>query len=94
MVAYCQLLFLEFYILQSTLMALHATKNISFLLWTYNQSDIKQLGMVTVWLRHKDKDAKCRFFGVLYLSWGVVQPVLLGVVISLPTLVLTEYRQV
>ena len=31
---------------------------------TYNLSDIEQIGMYTVKLRHKDKSVKCRFFVV------------------------------
>ena len=34
------------------------------MLKTYNKSDIEQLGMCTVKLRHKDKSVKCRFFVV------------------------------
>ena len=43
-------------------MALCATKSISVILKTYIQSSIEQLGVGTVRLRHKGKDAKCRFF--------------------------------
>ena len=32
------------------------------MLKTYNQSDMKQLGVYTVRLRHRDETAKCRFF--------------------------------
>ena len=47
---------------KSTLAALLTTnKNNSVILKTYNQSDIKQLGVCTVRLRHKDENAKCRF---------------------------------
>ena len=49
---------------KSTLVALYTSKNSSIILKTYNQSDIKQLGVCTVILRHKIKDAKCRFLVV------------------------------
>ena len=39
-------------------------KNNSVVFKTYNQSDIEQLGMCTVKLRHKNKSAQCRFFVV------------------------------
>ena len=47
---------------KSTLAALHITKNNSVILKTYNQLDIKQLGVSMVKLRNKDKSIKCRFF--------------------------------
>ena len=37
-------------------------KNNSVLLKRYSQLGIKELGVSTVRLRHKDKNAKCRFF--------------------------------
>ena len=51
-------------LLTSTLAALCTTKNKSVILNPYNQSYIKQLGVCTVKLRHKDKDVKHRFFVV------------------------------
>ena len=56
---------------KSTIATLHATKN-SVILKTYNQSS-KQLSVHRVRLRHKDKNAKCRFFVVLGIG-----PALLG----------------
>ena len=38
--------------------------NNSVIIRTYNQSCIEELGVCTVRLRHKDKDAKCKFFVV------------------------------
>ena len=40
------------------------TKNNSVMLKTYNQSDIVQLGICTVKLRHENKCVRCRFFVV------------------------------
>ena len=49
---------------KSTVEALHATGNNSLVLKTYNQSNIEQLGVCTIKLRHKDNIAKYRFFVV------------------------------
>ena len=49
---------------KSTLAAQCATKITQVILRTYIQSDIGQLGVCTVRLRHKDKNAGCRFFVV------------------------------
>ena len=45
---------------KSTIEPLHATKN-SVVLKTHNQSNIEQLGVCTVRLKHKDKTARCKF---------------------------------
>ena len=49
---------------KSTREALHATMNNSTVFKTYNQSNIEQLGVCAVRLRHKDKIAICRLFVV------------------------------
>ena len=46
---------------RSTRTALHVMKNNSVILKTYKHSGIEQLDVCTVRLRHKDKNAKCRF---------------------------------
>ena len=43
---------------------LYATKNNSVILKTYTNSTIDQLGSCSVWLRHKYKVVRCRFFVV------------------------------
>ena len=58
---------------KSIIQALQSTKNNSLVPKSYSQSDIEQLGVCTVRLRHKDKIARCRFFIVPGDS-----PVLLG----------------
>ena len=49
---------------KSTKEALHVTENNIVVLKTYNYSNIEQLGVCTVRLRHKDKIAICRIFAV------------------------------
>ena len=41
---------------------LHATENNSLILKSFNNSSIEQLGVCSVWLKHKDKGIRCRLF--------------------------------
>ena len=50
--------------LKSTIAKLHTTKHNSAMLQICSQSDLEQLGIYTVRLRHRDKSIKCRFFVV------------------------------
>ena len=59
--------------LKVTIQLLSATKNNSAILKMYSTSNIEQLGICSVWLKHKDKIIRCGFFVVP--SDG---PVLLG----------------
>ena len=49
---------------KSTIQALHAIKKTSIMFKTYDQSNIDQLGVCIVQLRHKDKIARSRLFVV------------------------------
>ena len=58
---------------KSIVEALHATRNNSVVITTYSQSNIEQLGVCTVRLKHKEITARYRFFVVPGYS-----PALLG----------------
>ena len=49
---------------KATVESLCATKNNYVILKTYNNSHIEQLGICSVWLKHKDNVVRCRFFVV------------------------------
>ena len=51
--------------LKLTIEPLHTTENNTVVLKTYNNTNIKQLDICTVQLRHKANIPKCRLFAVL-----------------------------
>ena len=49
---------------KSTTEVLHVIQNDVVISKTYNNSNIEQLGVCTLKIRHKDKYVRCRFFVV------------------------------